>query len=160
MLAPAFGAAIVRMKQQEVSRRAEEARRLRSSEPDPGTPEPPRRASIRPLPPRAVTVGSVVEVGGALPLGPDGRIAHRNDPYGQMRTALRLVGETLRGAGSGLDRVVRTRVYLKKSWQWREVARAHRDVFGGEEPVTTFVGAGGFADPDALVQVEATARVS
>ena len=64
------------------------------------------------------------------------------------------------GAIGSLEQVIRTRVYLKKAWQADEVARAHRDVFAGVRPATTFVGAGALIDPDALVEIEATAHVA
>jgi enamine deaminase RidA (YjgF/YER057c/UK114 family) len=107
----------------------------------------------------AVKVGSVIEVGGTGALGADGRVLHLGDAYQQTRRSLQVVNETLRRFGAGLDDVVRTRVYLKKSWQWEEVSRAHGEVFGPNRPVTTFVGAGGFPDSDMLVSIEATAVV-
>lgn len=107
----------------------------------------------------AVKVGDVIEVGGVAALGEDGRVRFLGDAYEQTRQALRVLGETLARFGAGMDDVVRTRVYLKKSWQWEEVSRAHGEVFRQTSPVTTFVGAGGFPDSDMLVAIEATAVV-
>lgn len=107
----------------------------------------------------AVQVGDVIEVGGVAALGDDGRVRHLGDAYEQTRQALRVLGETLRHHGANLEDVVRTRVYLKKSWQWEDVSRAHGEAFGETRPVTTFVGAGGFPDSDMLVSIEATAVV-
>jgi enamine deaminase RidA (YjgF/YER057c/UK114 family) len=108
---------------------------------------------------RAVQIGSVIEVGGTGAVGGDGKVLFPGDPYRQTKEALRIVGDALREFGSGLEDVVRTRVYLKKAWQWEPIGRAHGDVFSSIRPATTFVGAGAFVDPDMLVEIEATALV-
>lgn len=108
---------------------------------------------------RAVKVGSLIEVSGTAAVGPDGRVLHPGDPYRQAKEALQIVDRSLGELGASLKDVVRTRVYLKKAWQWEPVGRAHGDAFGGIRPATTFVGAGGFVDPDMLVEIEATASV-
>jgi len=105
----------------------------------------------------ASRVGEVVEVGATSAVGSGGRVVHLGDAYEQTRQALKNVSRILRTQGVDLDDVVRTRVFLKKTWQWEEVGRAHAEVFGSTHPVTTFVGAGALIDPDALVQIEATA---
>jgi len=105
----------------------------------------------------AFRVGGVVEVGATSAVGSGGRVVHLGDAYEQTREALKNVSRILRTQGVDLDDVVRTRVFLKKTWQWEEVGRAHAEVFGSTRPVTTFVGAGALIDPDALVQIEATA---
>ena len=107
----------------------------------------------------AAKAGGVIEVGGTTAIGTDGRISHPGDPYLQTKEALARLETTLVTMGASLQQVVRTRVYLKKTWQADEVARAHRDVFDGVRPATTFVGAGALIDPDALVEIEATAHV-
>ena len=105
----------------------------------------------------ASRVGGVIEVGATSAVGSGGRVEHLGDAYEQTRQALKNVSRILRTQGVDLDDVVRTRVFLKKTWQWEEVGRAHAEVFGSTHPVTTFVGAGALIDPDALVQIEATA---
>lgn len=105
----------------------------------------------------ASRVGEVVEVGATSAVGSGGRVVHLGDAYEQTLQTLKNVSRILRTQGVDLDDVVRTRVFLKKTWQWEEVGRAHAEVFGSIRPVTTFVGAGALIDPDALVQIEATA---
>lgn len=104
-----------------------------------------------------VKAGSLLEVGATAATAPDGSILYPGDPYLQTREALRAIARSLKEFGAGLEDVVRTRVFLKKAWQWEEAGRAHGEVFGGTKPVTTFVGAGGFVDSNMLVAVEATA---
>lgn len=108
----------------------------------------------------AVQMGSVIEVSGTGAVTANGKVLYPGDPYLQATEALTLVGESLEKLGAGLQDVIRTRVYLKKAWQWELVGRAHGDVFGEIRPATTFVGAGAFVDPDILVEIEATALVS
>lgn len=108
----------------------------------------------------AVRVGSTIEVGATAATASDGSVLFPGDPYLQTREALRAIGTSLKGFGVGLEDVVRTRVFLKKAWQWEEAGRAHGEAFEayeGTQPVTTFVGAGGFVDSNMLVAVEATA---
>jgi enamine deaminase RidA (YjgF/YER057c/UK114 family) len=41
--------------------------------------------------------------------------------------------------------------------RWREIGRAHGEVFGAIKPVTSLVGVRGLLDPEWLVEIEATA---
>ena len=104
-----------------------------------------------------VKAGPLLEVGATAATAPDGSIMYPGDPYLQTRGALLAIAGSLKEFGVGLEDVVRTRVFLKKTWQWEEAGRAHGEVFGDTKPVTTFVGAGGFVDSNMLVAVEATA---
>lgn len=125
----------------------------------------PDRAPARPAPDvvgvagaaNASRVGTHIEVGATSAVGAAGRVMFLGDAHAQTLQALRNVAAVLRGQGADLEDVVRTRVFLKKTWQWEEVGRAHAEVFGAVRPATTFVGAGALIDPDALVQIEATA---
>jgi enamine deaminase RidA (YjgF/YER057c/UK114 family) len=53
--------------------------------------------------------------------------------------------------------VVRTRIYLIGGGRWREVARAHGEVFAAVRPVATAVIVAGLLDPAWLVEIEAEA---
>ena len=69
----------------------------------------------------------------------------------------RLVRFTIRTAleqaGTSLENVVRTRVYLTDASDFDEFARAHADVFGDVRPANTTVLAGLF-DPQWKVEIE------
>ena len=68
-----------------------------------------------------------------------------------------MIGEALAGVGAGFDDVTRTRIFTTVPRRWREIGRAHGEVFGAIKPVTTLVGVRGFLDPKWLVEVEASA---
>jgi enamine deaminase RidA (YjgF/YER057c/UK114 family) len=105
---------------------------------------------------RAVRVGPVIEIAGCAPTADDGSTVGDN-VYEQTRQCLRVIGEALAGVGAGFDDVTRTRIFTTVPRRWREIGRAHGEVFGAIKPVTTLVGVRGFLDPKWLVEVEASA---
>jgi enamine deaminase RidA (YjgF/YER057c/UK114 family) len=104
---------------------------------------------------RAVLAGGEVHVAGTAPIPATG------DPpdgaYQQARLCLELVGDALVRAGSGLDDVVRTRIYLTDRDDWEDVARAHGEVFGETRPAATAVVVKTLLDPRWRVEIEAQA---
>jgi hypothetical protein len=70
-----------------------------------------------------------------------------------------LIGEALAKAGTSLDHVVRTRIYLTAAQYWEEVARAHGETFADIRPVTSAVIVAGLLDPAWLVEIEAEAQL-
>ncbi len=105
---------------------------------------------------RAVRVGPVIEISGCAPTADDGSTVGDN-VYEQTRQCLRIIGEALSAVGAGFDDVTRTRIFTTVPRRWREIGRAHGEVFGAIKPVTTLVGVRGFLDPTWLVEVEASA---
>jgi len=105
---------------------------------------------------RAVRVGPVIEISGCAPTADDGSTVGDN-VYEQTRQCLRVIGEALAGVGAGFDDVTRTRIFTTVPRRWREIGRAHGEVFGAIKPATTLVGVRGFLDPKWMVEVEASA---
>jgi enamine deaminase RidA (YjgF/YER057c/UK114 family) len=105
---------------------------------------------------RAVTAGGRVLVAGTAPV-PAGGGPPPGDAYDQARLCLELIGEALNRAGTRLDQVVRTRMYITDAAHWREVARAHGEVFADIRPAATAVIVAGLLDPAWLVEIEAEA---
>jgi enamine deaminase RidA (YjgF/YER057c/UK114 family) len=105
---------------------------------------------------RAVAVGDRIVVAGTAPV-PAGGGPPPAAPYDQARLCLDLIGEALGKAGSGLDRVIRTRMFLTDAGHWQEVARAHGEVFAEVKPAATAVIVAGLLDPAWLVEIEAEA---
>ena len=52
---------------------------------------------------------------------------------------------------------MRTRIYLMDISRWKEVAKAHAEVFGEIYPATSLVGIQHLVDPEMLVEIEAIA---
>ena len=105
---------------------------------------------------RALVAGDRVLVAGTAPVPPGGGPPPAA-PYDQARLCLDLIGEALVQAGTSLDHVVRTRIYLTGAGHWREVARAHGEVFAAVRPAATAVIVAGLLDPAWLVEIEAEA---
>ena len=67
--------------------------------------------------------------------------------------------KALEDAGSSLDHVIRTRMYVTDVDQWEEVGKAHGKFFGKIKPVSTMVEVKGLIDPKMMVEIEASAIV-
>jgi enamine deaminase RidA (YjgF/YER057c/UK114 family) len=80
-------------------------------------------------------------------------------PYDQARLCLDLIGEALDRAGSGLQHVLRTRMFVTDAAHWPEVARAHGEVFAGIRPAATAVIVAGLLEDAWLVEIEAEAAL-
>ncbi|HET6712733.1 MAG TPA: RidA family protein [Actinomycetota bacterium] len=105
---------------------------------------------------RALVAGRHVHVAGTAPVPPvGGSVA--DDVYEQTRRCLEIILSALREAGAGPEHVVRTRTFLVDAQDWREVGRAHGEVFGEVRPASTMVVVTGFLDPAWKVEIEADA---
>src|SRR3979411_2500879 len=107
---------------------------------------------------RAVRVGPSIEVSGCAPTADDGSTVGKGDVYEQTRQCLRVIGEARAGVGAGFDDVTRTRIFTTVPRRWREIGRAHGEVFGAIKPVTSLVGVRGLLDAEWLVGIEASAH--
>ena len=86
---------------------------------------------------RAVVAGDRVHVAGTAPIPADG--PPPESAYEQARLCLEIIAEALERAGSGLEHVVRTNIYVTDPEHWDEVARAHGEVFRETRPAATCV---------------------
>ena len=105
---------------------------------------------------RAIVAGHHVHVAGTAPVPPEGE-AVPDHVYEQTRRCLEIIVEALRQAGAAPEHVVRTRTFLVDAADWREVGRAHGEVFGDVRPASTMVVVTGFLDPAWKVEIEADA---
>src|SRR4051794_41087792 len=106
---------------------------------------------------RAVRVGPWVFVAGTTAAAEGGGAVGGTDIAAQTREALRRIAGALEQAGSGLQDVVRTRMFVTDIARWNEVGLAHGEVFGDIRPVTSMVEVRALIDPALLVEIEADA---
>jgi enamine deaminase RidA (YjgF/YER057c/UK114 family) len=108
---------------------------------------------------RAVRVGNQVWVSGTTASDEHGSLQGGEDAYAQTRYILAKIERALTEAGATLQDVVRTRVYVSHLDDWREVARAHGEVFGTIRPANTLIQVAGLVE-GRLVEIEADAVIA
>ncbi len=106
---------------------------------------------------RAVRSDGRVVVSGTAPIWPDGSCD--TDAGVQARRCLEIIGEALREAGSNLEQVVRTRMFIVDAVDSDAVGKAHGEVFGEVRPAATMVVVAGLLDPRWKVEIEAEATL-
>lgn len=106
---------------------------------------------------RAVRVGDRVWVAGTAPIVP-GDADPPPGPYEQATICIGIIERALAEAGSSLDEVVRTRIFVTDPAYIDDVGRAHGEAFGTARPATTGIVAQ-LLDPRWLVEIEAEAVI-
>ena len=106
---------------------------------------------------RAVRVGDHVWVSGTAPIMP-GDADPPTTAYDQAKVCLEIIERALHEAGSSLDDVVRTRIYVADAALIDDVGRAHGEAFARARPATTGIVAQ-LLDPRWLVEIEAEAVI-
>ena len=106
---------------------------------------------------RAVKADGRVFVSGTAPVEPDGSVTAPGDGYRQALRCLTIIRIALGEFGVGIDRVVRTRMFVTDIDRWAEFGRAHSEVFGAHPPATTMVEVKRLIHPDMLIEIEADA---
>ena len=108
---------------------------------------------------RVVRLGQQVWVSGTTASDEQGNLQGGNDAYAQTRYVLDKIDRALHEAGASVEDVVRTRIYVARLNDWRDVARAHGEVFGSIRPVNTLIQVAGLVD-GRLVEIEADAVIA
>lgn len=108
---------------------------------------------------RAVKTGNIVEVTGTVAVDDESRLQGGDSAYEQTRFILGKIGAVLEKAGSSLQDVVRTRMFVTDISRWEEYGRAHGEVFGNIRPCTTMVEVSRLISPEYLIEIEATAVI-
>lgn len=107
---------------------------------------------------RAVRVGNLVEVAGTTAVDGDQVIGEGN-VYEQTRFIFQKINKALQEAGSSMDHVVRTRMYITDISKWEEAGKAHGEVFKLIKPASTMVEVAALIDARLLIEIEATAII-
>lgn len=103
---------------------------------------------------RAVRIGQHVHVSGTGPVGCDDA-----DAATQADQCLTLIAMALKQAGSSIEHVYRTRVYLTAAADWESIARVHGKFFSLILPAATMVVVASLLDPRWKVEIEADAFI-
>ncbi len=110
----------------------------------------------------AVKGGSTVYIAGQVGCGPDGRFAEQGFA-GQFRQALANILAVLAQAGGRPEHVVRLTWYVLDREEYRAalagVGAAYRELMGRHFPVMAVLEVGGLVEPEARLEIEATAVV-
>ena len=102
---------------------------------------------------RAVRVGDQIYVSGTC-----APAAHEHtDAYTQAKAALDVIGRALEQAGTTLEGVVRTVVYVRDMADADAIARAHLETFDAIRPASTMVQITSLLRPWQKVEIEAHA---
>lgn len=107
---------------------------------------------------RAVRHGEFIAVSATAALD-NGTVIHAGDAYAQTRVVLDRALAAARELGGERENVIRTRLLLAPSCDWRAVVRAHKETFGDAPPANTTYYVGALIPPGALVEVELDAVV-
>jgi 2-iminobutanoate/2-iminopropanoate deaminase len=112
----------------------------------------------RPLGPysQGLTAGGFVFVAGQLPLDPSGALVGEGDIRAQTRAVLANLGAILLAAGSSLDKVVKTTVFLADLDDAPGMNEAYAATFGAPYPARSTVEAGRLP-PGMLIEIDCIA---
>ena len=104
---------------------------------------------------RAVQKGQVIEVSGTTSVV-DGNVVGKT-AYEQTKVCLEIIKNVLIDAGSDLDDVVRTRMFVTDISKWEEIGKAHGEFFSQIKPAATMVEVSKLIDPKMMIEIEVTA---
>jgi enamine deaminase RidA (YjgF/YER057c/UK114 family) len=103
---------------------------------------------------RAVRVDDAVYLSGTGPVG-----AENEDAAGQTRRIFTIAAEALKKAGSSLEHVVRTRMFLTHVEDWEAVGRIHGEFFAQTRPAATMVVVAKLLNPAWRIEIEMDAVI-
>ncbi len=106
----------------------------------------------------AVRVGNFIFISGQIPLDPATSLVVEGDFEEQTRQCLRNLASLLKGAGLGLDNIVKTTVFLQDLEDFAALNRVYGAYFTGVKPARSTVQVARLP-LDVLVEIEAIAVV-
>ncbi|MCB0333311.1 MAG: RidA family protein [Bdellovibrionales bacterium] len=106
---------------------------------------------------RAVQVGDRLFISGTTALNEKGVVVGGDSVYRQTRAVIENIREVVKAAGFSMSDIVRTRLFVVRMSEWKEYARAHREVFDSIRPASSIVEVSRLMDPRFLIEMEAEA---
>ena len=105
---------------------------------------------------RAVKAGNCIEVSGTTSVDGD-TIIGKGDLYAQAIFIFQKIEKVLAEAGSSLQDVVRTRMYVTDISKWEEAGKAHALFFKNIKPATTMIEVSRLINDELMIEIEVTA---
>jgi enamine deaminase RidA (YjgF/YER057c/UK114 family) len=103
---------------------------------------------------RAVRLGNHVHVSGTGPVGADDA-----DVAEQTDQCLTIIAAALKNAGSSIEHIYRTRMYLTRAEDWEAAGRIHGKFFSLNRPAATMVVVAALLNPAWRIEIEADAFI-
>jgi 2-iminobutanoate/2-iminopropanoate deaminase len=88
---------------------------------------------------QAIVHGNLIYVSGQLPIDPMAGEVRIGPIEEQTEQALRNVREIIKAAGSSMDHVIKTTVYISDIQLWERVNEVYKDFFGEHRPARAVV---------------------
>ena len=104
---------------------------------------------------RAIRVGDHIWVSGCTGTRPDGTVP--DTTIEQARVALDLIDRALLDAGSGVEDIVRARIYVIDIDEWESIADALVERFGEVRPAMTMIQIARLLLPTHRIEIEVEA---
>lgn len=105
---------------------------------------------------QAIVVNGMVFCSGQIPLDPEGELVGQRDIFIQTKRVLNNLKGVLEAAGSGLDKVVKTTVYLSDMNNFAEMNEIYARFFGDNKPARATVEVSRLPK-DVLVEIDCIA---
>jgi enamine deaminase RidA (YjgF/YER057c/UK114 family) len=109
---------------------------------------------------RMVRIKNQIEISGTVAADENGNVIGRDDAYQQTIAVLQKIERSLTEAGSSLNDVIRTRMFVTDISRFEDYGRAHGEVFTNIRPCTSMIEVKGLVAPEFLIEIEATAILS
>ena len=107
---------------------------------------------------QAVTAGDLVFCSGQIPLDPGTMTIVGDTVAEQTSQVLKNLSEVLKAAGSGLDKVIKTTVFLKDMNDFVEMNEVYAGCFGDHKPARATVEVARLPK-DVMVEIECVAQI-
>jgi 2-iminobutanoate/2-iminopropanoate deaminase len=105
---------------------------------------------------QAIQVGDMIYTSGQIPLTPQGELVEA-DIEKQTHQVLQNVRAVLEAAGSGLDHVVKTTLFIKDMNQFQQINAIYAEYFGDHQPARSCVEVARLPK-DVLIEMEVIAK--